>query len=126
MLVMLMTAQFEVLGQIRINGIVLDVQTRKPLPFVNIGIRNKNVGCASDDDGKFSILIPELFVNDTLTFSMVGYADLELPVKKAIELNAMEFEMRQKAEMLRPVIISGRKFIEKKSALPKAPPFSIF
>ena len=43
-------------SQITINGIVKS-ETNTPLQYVNIGIKNKNVGTISDEKGNFSITI---------------------------------------------------------------------
>jgi hypothetical protein len=55
-----------------IKGLVLDIQTKKPLPFVNITYNSSNQGFTSDIDGKFSI--KDLSKIEFLKLSYVGYA----------------------------------------------------
>jgi hypothetical protein len=64
-------------GQEIIKGIVVDSATFRPLPFVNIQLKNSRKGTTSDQQGNFSILGNR---QDTLLFSIVGYSRLELPL----------------------------------------------
>jgi hypothetical protein len=64
-------------GQEIIKGIVVDSATFKPLPYVNIQLRNARKGTTSDHQGNFSILGNR---QDTLILSIVGYRRLELPL----------------------------------------------
>ncbi|HRP57084.1 carboxypeptidase-like regulatory domain-containing protein [Agriterribacter sp.] len=62
-----------------IRGVVYDAETKAPLSYVNIGIKNKNIGTVSRANGTFSIEIPAQNEVDTLTFSMVGIRKRQLP-----------------------------------------------
>ena len=67
-------------AQVRIRGKVLDAQTRQPLAYTNIGLPGKPVGTLSDPDGTFTLVIPSLFLGDTLFFSALGYDRKRIPV----------------------------------------------
>ena len=56
-----------------ITAKVLDAETRQPLPFVNIGVLNKNLGTVSDEYGDFLLELNPEFLLDTLRFSMIGF-----------------------------------------------------
>ena len=63
-----MFAQYDLIGQ------VLDAATKEPLPYVNIGLINKNIGTVSDDYGYFELGVnAQLNAQDTLLFSMIGF-----------------------------------------------------
>lgn len=68
-------------GQTTLSSSVYDVETKKPLPFVNIGIVNKNIGTISKLDGSFSITISPNNYNDSLRFSYVGYESTMISIK---------------------------------------------
>lgn len=68
-------------AQFTISGTVKAAGTDSVLRFVNIGIRNKNIGTTSGEYGRFSITIPQASATDTLTFSLVGYTSLYLPLR---------------------------------------------
>ena len=71
------------IGQNRINGIVVDENNNQRLAFVNIVVNdNGTLGTTSDIDGNFSLEIDEQISN--LTFSFVGYE------KKKVDINEGE------------------------------------
>lgn len=59
-------------AQVTVSGVVTASGGQSALPFVNIGIKGKNIGTMSQPEGMFSLVIPASHENDTLTFSMVG------------------------------------------------------
>lgn len=61
-----------------LSGRVLEVGTKKPIAYVNIGIPGKNIGSVSDSLGYFSIKYNESNKNDTLKFSCIGYKSINL------------------------------------------------
>lgn len=63
---------------ITIRGKVLDKKTNAPLPYVNIGIAEKDVGTATDSNGYFKLTIPTWSPFDTLKLSMIGYKSSHL------------------------------------------------
>lgn len=101
-------------SQIRFSGRVIDSNTKRSLAYVNIGIRDKNVGTVTDEEGMFSLNIPEEYKDDALTFSLVGYENYDVSIKnlktetkqtialkkKNIELNEVEI-VSHKSEVRR-------------------------
>jgi len=61
-----------------LSGRVLEVGTKKPIAYANIGIPGKNIGTVSDSLGYFSIKYNESNKNDTLKFSCIGYKSINL------------------------------------------------
>ncbi len=102
------------IGQSTIKGVVLDKDTKEVLPFVNIGIRQKNIGTSSLIDGTFSIQIPTRNENDTLTISMVGYYDLNMPIKNITTSDKSTFQLKIKTIDLQQGVVSTRKLVEQK------------
>ncbi|HLR32073.1 MAG TPA: carboxypeptidase-like regulatory domain-containing protein, partial [Fodinibius sp.] len=62
----------------KIEGQVLDQQTRETLPGVNVIIKGTTTGTTTDAEGGFSLNVPSL--QDTLVFSYVGYQTREVPI----------------------------------------------
>ncbi|HEY0896236.1 MAG TPA: carboxypeptidase-like regulatory domain-containing protein [Sphingobacteriaceae bacterium] len=52
-----------------------------PLSYVNIGIRGSRIGTISGPDGTFRLGVPDTVMNDSLTFSSVGYEVVRVPVR---------------------------------------------
>lgn len=62
------------LAQVKVSGQVSDAETGKPLSYVNIGIKEDNIGTISNAEGYFTMTLPEpLLLYDSLTFSALGY-----------------------------------------------------
>ena len=100
-------------AQISVSGVVLDSVTQTALPFVNIGIRDKNIGTATLSDGSFSIHIPLQYEQDTLTFSMVGYEKWSLPLQDSSRVHQQTFKLKQRTTGLKPVTITTSKLVER-------------
>ena len=55
------------------KGKVLSSETNWAIGYVNIGIIGKNVGTVSDEFGNFTINLDNIYNNDSLRFSIIGY-----------------------------------------------------
>jgi predicted alpha/beta superfamily hydrolase len=102
------------IAQTTLSGVVVDSGNQAGLSFVNIGIKQKNIGTSSLLDGTFSIKIPTQNENDTLTFSMVGYSELNLPIKNIVTFNQKKFQLKIKTTALKSVEVRARKLVEQK------------
>ena len=51
----------------------------RPIPYANVGLKNRPAGTVSGRDGSFSLRIPDLSSRDTLRVSCIGYAAQEVP-----------------------------------------------
>ena len=87
---------------------MIDAESKAPLPYVNIGVRNKNMGVISRDDGSFEIDLSKAALGDTLVFSMIGY---ESATFKAGDLRTTTREVRlnPKTYQLKEVVITDKK-----------------
>ena len=105
---------FSGLSQVNISGRVVASVNEKPLPYVNIGIKNKTLGTISQNNGYFTIQIPEEFINDTLTFSLVGFQKLELRIDTLDPKISQPIKLAEKTTELNEVVISAEKLVERK------------
>ncbi len=69
------------------KGQILDKQTQKPLPYVTVGIVEKNIGTVSNYDGFFALKIPSSFSNTTIIISHLGYKSQQIPIKLLVDQN---------------------------------------
>jgi predicted alpha/beta superfamily hydrolase len=99
-----------------ISGLVVDSANGEKLPYVNIGIRKKNVGTTSRENGTFSISVPPANGKDTLTFSMTGYSERRIAVA---DLRAAEniVALAAKPFMMTAVPITDKKVHEIKRGI---------
>ncbi|MBN3036377.1 MAG: carboxypeptidase-like regulatory domain-containing protein [Bacteroidales bacterium] len=80
----------------RVQGRIIDRDTREPLPFVNILINDSRQGGTTDIDGKFALGADEPILY--LRLSYVGYEPVEYPVGEGgkrllINMKAKEFSL---------------------------------
>ncbi|NPA36366.1 MAG: TonB-dependent receptor [Chlorobi bacterium] len=94
-----------------ISGVVKDVKTGDVLPFVNVAVKGTTTGTVTDNDGKFTLKIPD--DNVQLSFSYVGYENLNVPVDGK---SFLEVKMHSVMEKLEEVVVIGYG-VQKKSDL---------
>ena len=105
--------------QIKINGKLTDSKSKIALPYVNIGIKAKNIGTMSQVDGSFAITIPSTHISDTLTFSLIGYHEFKAPISQLNSKAEIHIQLNGKVTLLGEVQVQGQKFVEKKYGIKK-------
>jgi len=92
-----------------LNGQVIDKKTNLPLPYVNIGILNRETGTVTDTKGKFNLPINKDFIKDTLRISMIGYKPIEILIKNIeSKNNKLSFKMEEQISELNEVVITAK------------------
>lgn len=77
-------------------GIILNSETKEPLPFTNIVVLEQYKGTVSNSEGYFVLDREGIAANDTLLFSYVGY--------KSVKISAAEVQSKSKI-YLQPIKI---------------------
>ncbi len=72
---MMVAAQY----MLQVTGTVRDVQTRAPMPHVNVVAKGTNIATVTNDDGVFLLKLPE--GNMRITFSHMGYESQSVVVR---------------------------------------------
>lgn len=96
------------IAQRTINGKVIGLSDKAPLSYANIGIRNSSIGTLSNEDGSFSISIPQKYEKDTLTFSALGFSERSVPIT-TISGNPATIDLTRTLILLREVVISSNR-----------------
>ena len=65
-------------GQIIVNGVVKDKESRKELANVNVSVIGSNVGTITNADGEFSLKLSQTDAGKGLVISHVGYLNVRL------------------------------------------------
>ncbi|MFT2008735.1 carboxypeptidase-like regulatory domain-containing protein [Pontibacter sp. 13R65] len=109
-LILLLTFSLTVANSqsLTISGIVKNSKTDEPIPYVNIGIRKKNIGTAADLSGRFRLTINDENRKDTITFSGVGFEELSLSIDAILSDRQTEFFLNEKATSLQEVVVTNR------------------
>jgi CubicO group peptidase (beta-lactamase class C family) len=92
-----------------IFGKVVNANNNKPIPYTNIGIKNKGVGSASGEDGSFNLTIENKYQNDYVTFSALGYFEENYSVLELSEKSDLIIKLNEKSEQLDEVVITANK-----------------
>ncbi len=91
-----------------LKGMVKSAAQQEAIPYVNIGIKKKNIGTASKLYGTFSLTLKEENRQDTLTFSAVGYQEVSLPIAVILANQTSEFFLSEKTTALQEVVIRSK------------------
>lgn len=102
-------------GQINVVGTISSTQTDRPLPYVNIGIYNKDKGTVSNENGEFELYIPDTYINDTIKISSIGFETKVFAVKDFIKIISENgnLSLSEKEIELQEVLVSNKKLKEK-------------
>lgn len=100
-------------SQIVLSGKVARQDDKSPIGFVNIGILDSDVGSIADEDGSFSITIPEQYRKARLLFSALGYKRISLSVDSARNFDHLTVLLEESILQLKPVTVTGEQFKRK-------------
>ncbi len=94
-----------------LTGSVRDSQTDVMLPYVNIGVLNKDWGTVSNKEGFFELELNETHINDTLRISMVGYKAKTVLVKTLMNRKGgYKINLKQEISELNEVVVTAKKW----------------
>jgi len=88
------------------KGLVLDEDTKQPIPYVNISILESQIGTSSDYDGSYSLTIEAVDLEKEIKLSSLGYKDTTFLVSNFLKLETIK--LKPIAEMLDEVLISDK------------------
>lgn len=108
LVIILLIFNYSYSQNLKISGIV-KTNNNKKLEYVNIGIKEKNIGTISNEDGTFLITVNKSLLKDSLTFSYVGYKNLTIKIEDIKSKKQNEFILLEQPTELNEVIISARK-----------------
>ncbi len=96
-------------GQSTISGKVYDSETKKHLSYVNIGIKSKNKGTVTNDKGLYSFKVSNNNLNDSLSFSYVGYFEKTYSISNLLSAKPDSILLKPKTIKLNEIIVSANK-----------------
>ncbi len=97
-------------AQIQLKGNVKDTNNLA-IPYCSIGIKDSEIGAITDENGHFSIEIPENLAKSQLIFDAAGYDEKSISVKE-IQQNSFVI-LNEKVVSLTEVIVKTEKMKEK-------------
>lgn len=107
LLILLLLTNFNSVAQmLTLSGKVVDKETKEPIVFATIGIKEKSIGTLTNLQGEFDFHIPGSLRNNFLIIHMLGYKSFEAPVWSLLDVDTLIIEMEKSVTMLDEVIIS--------------------
>lgn len=98
------------LGQKTLVGQVVDASTQDPLPFVNIGLVDKNIGTVTDEEGYFQLEVDPLkYGKANLRFSMIGYESKTFLLEEYLQNELIVVPLAEEATALEEVVITTKR-----------------
>jgi hypothetical protein len=93
----------------KISGKVVDKETKEPLPYASIFIKEKPISTITNADGEFDFYIPVEYTQDTLMISMMGYSTYRIQVTDIKEPRKLMIRLVIKSIQLNEVVITDTK-----------------
>ncbi|WP_262895778.1 carboxypeptidase-like regulatory domain-containing protein [Hymenobacter ruricola] len=95
--------------QVQIKGVIVDKDTKEPLPFTSIGLKNEQIGALSNEHGQFIVPAPTKNADDSLVVVALGYARRAVLVKRGVAAANLTIEVPKRAVELSNVTVKGGK-----------------
>lgn len=67
---------------VSVRGKIVDISSKKPVPYTNIYLVSTNIGTISNSDGEFLLKVPVGLTNTPIRFSFMGYKSQDLTVEQ--------------------------------------------
>jgi len=90
-------------AQTELKSKVADFLTFLPIESASIYIKNTTIGTISNTDGKFILLVPKEFKNDTLIISSIGYKSFKMVISDFD--NTMDIYLEEDVASLDEVVV---------------------
>jgi CarboxypepD_reg-like domain len=99
-------------GQFYLKGIIIDVESNRPVPYVSIGVIGKATGTVANVNGEFELILDDkINDNDTIRFSSIGYesSDYSMAGLKTKQANApVTITLKKTVNELKPVAVNSK------------------
>ena len=103
------------LAQEECQGRITNSESGDPIPYVNVGIINKDKGTVSNPDGEFSFELPSELNGDSIKFSSIGFEPKTFLVSEFLQLRDSNetIQLTPLVTQLDEVVVTGEKMKEK-------------
>ena len=92
-----------------IKGVIVDKDTKEPLPFTSIGLKNEQIGALSNEHGQFVVPAPTQNTADSLVVVALGYGRRAVLVKRGVAVASLTIELPKRAVALGNVTVRAGK-----------------
>ncbi|MFD1873482.1 carboxypeptidase-like regulatory domain-containing protein [Hymenobacter bucti] len=92
-----------------LGGKIIDKDTKEPLPFTSVSLRDEQTGALSNEFGMFQLPAPSKNEQDSLIVMALGYKHMAVLVKRGQAQGSMVIEVPRMAIALANVVVKGGK-----------------
>lgn len=97
-------------GQTSVAGQIIDADSELPLPYVNVGLVDLNLGTISDEQGFFEFDVPSgVDGSARLRFSMIGFQTQEYSLNDYLDQDVFSVSMSEETTALDEVVVSSQR-----------------
>ena len=97
-------------GQTSVAGQIIDADSELPLPYVNFGLVDLNLGTISDEQGFFEFDVPSgVDGSARLRFSMIGFQTQEYSLNDYLDQYVFSVSMSEETTPLDEVVVSSQR-----------------
>ena len=93
----------------QLKGVIVDKDTKEPLPFTSIGLKDEQVGALTNEHGLFIVPAPTKAAQDTLLIMALGYYRRAIAVKRGVGQENLVIEVPKRAIVLKGVTVQSGK-----------------
>src|SRR5690349_18281519 len=102
LVVLLLFVSGQIMAQTRaVTGIVRDKGNSDPIAGANVQVKGTGIGTVTDDEGKFTLSVPES--SNALIFSFVGYVTIEVTIPTS---NVVNVSLESASSELEEIVIT--------------------
>ena len=95
------------------KGRIIDAETKQVIPYVNIGILQKNIGTVSNENGQYQLGFSGNYAaSDSIIFSHVGYRTVKYSIAQFIN-SISDIQLTPISNTLQEVVVKSRNLSEK-------------
>lgn len=76
--------------EIRVKGVVVNSDDNKVIPHITVFTQNREIGTATNQNGRFSLLVPKSFIDSYIYFTAIGFKKDSLLVKEGMDVNTIK------------------------------------
>ena len=102
-----------------IEGTVIDAQSKEPLSFAYVKLKDIAIGTVTDTDGHFQLNIPNQYKEQIVLFSYIGYEDLTFSLEEIQTNNGGIYQLTPSTTTLEEVVVTPKKLPKPRALLKK-------
>lgn len=90
----------------KISGVVTNGKTHQPLPYAHVYVKsNKLIGTTTNNEGIFSLVLPEKYSGDSIVISFIGYKSKLISIKLIQYWKNISINLEESPNELKEVVV---------------------